>query len=267
MEPSAPLSLVLLLGILAASSNLAGGVLALVRPALTARRQVLALAFSGGFLLSVAVLNIMPESISAHPQAPVLILAGYLLVYLSEHLFAGHAHQPHVVSRGGHALIGVLPCGGERMPIRSGAAAAASAGLLLHSLFDGAAITAALSAGTTLGWLTFFAVFLHKMPEGFSLATITIASRRGRGAALGMAGALGAASLAGSLLVLAAGSAFRNLEGLVLAVACGMFLHISATDLLPTTAHVKGVRVLAATVAGFVTAVAASALLHGILRH
>lgn len=228
---------------------------------------MLALAFSGGFLLSVAVINILPEAIQGHSQAPYLVLGGYFLVYLSEQLFAGHAHHAGHKPRGGHHLIGELPCDKGGAPIRHGAAFAATGGLLLHSFFDGAAITAALVAGTPLGWLTFFAVMLHKVPEGFSQASIYLASRSSRRAAAGSAFALGISSLFGSLITLFFTREFGGLEHIVLAVACGMFLHISATDLLPVTARVRGLKTMATTAAGFATAIAASLMLHRLIIH
>ena len=258
-----------MLGLLAAGSNMLGGLLAVYRPVFNESRRMLALAFSGGFLLSVAVINILPEVIAGHSYAPHLVLGGYFLVYLSEHLFAGHAHthSGRHKSRGGHHLIGELPCEEHDSPIRRGAAFAATGGLLLHSFFDGAAITAALVSGTQLGWLTFFAVMLHKVPEGFSQASIYLASRSTRQAAAGSAFALGISSLIGSLVTLFVTREFGGLENIVLAVACGMFLHISATDLLPVTARVKGLKTMATTAAGFITAILASLLLHRLITH
>jgi len=265
VENPPSLTLALLLGALAAASNLAGGLLTLLRPAIKKGRQTLALAFSGGFLLSVAVLNILPESLRREPRAPMLILLGYFLVYLSEHLFAGHAHHENTPEHGGHPLIGVLPHHDGHIPIHPGAAAAATAGLTLHSFFDGASITAALAAGPSLGWLTFFAVLLHKLPEGFSQASISLASRASRFRAVAAAAGLGLACLLGSLATFVAARTFGSLEGPILAVACGMFLHISATDLLPTTARIRGMATLLTTVAGFALAATASALLRRFL--
>jgi len=259
--------LVIVLGLLAACSNMLGGLLAVYRPVFKEGRRMLALAFSGGFLLSVAVINLLPEVIAGHPYAPHLVLGGYFLVYLSEHLFAGHAHHAGHKHRGGHQLIGELPCEKDDAPIRQGAAFAATGGLLLHSFFDGAAITAALVAGTPLGWLTFFAVMLHKVPEGFSQASIYLASKSTRKAAAGSAGALGISSLIGSLVTLFFTREFGGLENIVLAVACGMFLHISATDLLPVTARVRGLKTMVTTAAGFITAIVASLLLHRLITH
>ncbi len=52
-----------------------------------------------------------------------------------------------------------------------------------------------------LGWVIFIAVFLHKLPEGFTVASVMLASGRGRGAALNSAMLLGGLTLAGVLAI------------------------------------------------------------------
>jgi len=265
MHDSPTAALVILLGVLAGCSNLIGGALALARPRFARLNLILGLAFSGGFLMTVAVVDILPEAIAVEPRAPLLVLAGYLTVYLAEHLFAGHAHAGGTgragKGHGAHPLIGSRECRDEHAAISPAAASAAATGLTIHSFFDGAAIAAALAASTPVGWLTFFAVVTHKLPEGFSMASIKLSSRGSRGSAFLLAATLAVASLAGTLTVVFVSRGFLHLEGPVLSVACGMFLHIAATDLLPTTGHVKGLRVMAATAAGVVVALAAAALL------
>lgn len=253
--------LVVVLGAVAAGSNLLGGRLALVRRRITPRHLVHGLAFSGGFLFAVAILIVLPECMHLTPAAPVLIAAGYLLVHLAEHAYAGHAHHVSEEPHGGHPLVGTHGHGNREFPIAPAAASAAAVGLGVHSFFDGAAIAAALGAGSTIGWLTFLAVVLHKVPEGYSLASITLSTGRGRRTAWRLAAALGAASLAGTLTVVAAARWVAGLEPVFLGLACGMFLHISATDLLPTTSHVKGLSILGATVAGAGAVVLAEAVI------
>jgi zinc and cadmium transporter len=262
VDTPAPLALVIVLGALAAGSNLLGGWLALLQPRVSDRHLVWGLAFSGGFLLAVALLLVLPEAVAATPSAPLLVVAGYFLVYAAEHLFAGHAHHVLYEPHGGHPLIGTFSCEEQHAPIRPPAVAAAAAGLLVHSFFDGAAIAAALGAGQLVGWLTFLAVVLHKVPEGFSLASIALYSAGSRRTAWWLAAALGLVSLAGTTIAAAATRAAGGLAGPVLAVACGMFLHISATDLLPTTSHVRGLGVLLLALGGVLAVVAVAAAFH-----
>jgi len=112
-----------------------------------------------------------------------------------------------------------------------------------------------------LGWLTFFAVALHKIPEGFSLSAIVLSSTRSRRASLLATGMLAASSMAGTVVTIFAARLFADLGGIILSIAAGMFVHIAATDLLPTTSHVRGMRVMSVTVAGALSVIAISLLL------
>ncbi|MEP6551817.1 MAG: hypothetical protein ABJB95_11575, partial [Gemmatimonadales bacterium] len=48
-------------------------------------------ALSAGFMISVALLDLVPDSIITHgASAAVVILIGYLLVHLTQHTFAPH---------------------------------------------------------------------------------------------------------------------------------------------------------------------------------
>ncbi|MDQ6718166.1 MAG: ZIP family magnesium transporter, partial [Gemmatimonadota bacterium] len=50
-------------------------------------------AFSAGFMIAVALLDLIPESLAIHGErGAVLILAGYLLVHLTQHTLAPHFH-------------------------------------------------------------------------------------------------------------------------------------------------------------------------------
>jgi len=262
MVTPASLWLILLLGTLASASNLLGGMLAVIRPRVSDRQLLYGLAFSGGFLLAVALLDILPECVRLSPGAPLLIVGGYFLVYLAEHLFAGHAHHFLQEPHGAHPLIGAHLDEHDHQPIRLPAAAAAAVGLLLHSFFDGAAIAAALGVSRSVGWLTFCAVVLHKIPEGFSLAAIMLASSRTPRFATILAGSLGLSSLVGTLATAMAARAIAGVEPVMLSIAAGMFLHIAATDLLPTTSQVRGLRVLVATFAGAGAVILLMAVLH-----
>jgi len=259
------LAFVLTLGVIAAGSNLIGGAFALLRPGSRRKPVHYGLAFSGGFLLAVALLHILPEAVSLTPRAPIFIVTGYFLVYLAEHAFAGHAHGSGSEPHGPHPLIGPHECDGDGHPVRAGAAWSAAIGLLLHSFFDGAAIAAALTARPATGWLVFLAVALHKIPEGYSMAEIMLNSSASRTTAFSLAAGLGCASLAGTLVTALAITGISGVGGIVLAVAGGMFLHIAATDLLPTTSRIRGLKVMTATLAGAVVVIAFSAFLGGVL--
>src|SRR5207244_3491798 len=82
----------------------------------------------------------------------------------------------------------------------------------------------------TLGLLLFLAVLLHKVPEGFTVASITLASGRSRVAALLAGTALGVLTLLGAVATtLLAG---RHI-GYALALSAGVTIYVAASDLIP----------------------------------
>ena len=115
-------------------------------------------ALGAGFLMATALLEMMPESLRLSPRlGPILIMAGYCVVHLLEHTINAHfhygeeTHHDEFVSR--HTGNSVL------------------AGLSVHALFDGVAIGSGFVVSNWLGWLIFLAIFLHKAPEGFTMAS------------------------------------------------------------------------------------------------
>ena len=93
-----------------------------------------------------------------------LLLAGYLSIQFFEHTLAPHFHF-----------------GAETHPesfMRPSAAYTAVGGLWIHTFFDGVSIASAFLVNFKVGILVFIAILLHKMPEGFTVASIMLASGR-----------------------------------------------------------------------------------------
>jgi ZIP family zinc transporter/zinc and cadmium transporter len=168
-----------------------------------------------GFMLAAAFVRMLPES--AHiPHAFLFVLVGYFGVHLFEHTVAPHFHFGEEIHTDAF--------------LRPSAAYLAVLGLGVHTLFDGVAIAAGFMIGPTLGMLLFLAVLLHKLPEGFAIASIMLATGRSRGAALLAGGALGALTFLGALLTsfLAASHV-----GYALALSAGVTIYVAASDLIP----------------------------------
>ncbi|MBW3661102.1 MAG: RtcB family protein, partial [Gemmatimonadetes bacterium] len=106
---------------------------------------------------------------------------------------------------------------------------AAVVGLGLHSLFDGVSIAAGWHFSPSLGWIVFIGIALHKIPEGFTVASIVRAAGRGRGRSLAAATVVGAACLVGAVAV----SGRPQWAGDGFALATGVTLYVAATDLVP----------------------------------
>ena len=195
----------------AAAANLIGA-LAVVRHQRREMRVIdRFIAFGVGFMASTVVLGMLPEAFT-RPDAGYYVLAGYLAVHLAQHVLTPHFHF-----------------GEETHRLSAGAGMTALAGLSLHTFFDGVAIASGFLVSGRLGILLFLAVFLHKLPEGVTIASVTLAGGGGRRRALAAAGALGLATILGVLLTEVAQPLVRH----GLAISAGVTLYVAASDLVP----------------------------------
>ena len=143
------------------------------------------------------------------------MLIGYFLVHLFEHTLVPHFHfgeETHTEA-GTHHHVGL----------------SALLGLVIHAFFDGVAIASGFLVLTWLGWVIFLAIILHKLPEGFAISSLMMATGRSRKSSLWAAVILGIATIAGVLLM----SAFRTEVRFALPLAGGVTLYVAASDLIP----------------------------------
>lgn len=224
MNPGSPFAWSLLLGTAAAAANIAGGLV------VTARREwnLLLLkyfvALGAGFMLAATFLRMLPESLSLSPHAAALVLAGYLLVHFFEHTVAPHFHFGEEVH--------------DDVMMDRAVSTSALVGLSIHTFFDGVSIASGFLISVPLGLLIFFAVFLHKFPEGFTVASIALASGRGPRGALIATGILAASTLLGVAFM----HHFSFAVSWALPVSTGVTLYVAASDLIPEVNEERGIR-------------------------
>lgn len=208
------IALAAILGLVAAAGNLLGGYFVVYREWPRRYLQYF-LALGAGYMLSVALVEVVPESVRlSGANALLFVLGGFFLVHLFEHTLSPHFHfgeETHTEEMHGHARRTIL------------------LGLAIHTFFDGVAIAAGFLISTWLGVLIFVAVFLHKLPEGFTVASVVMASGLSKASAVRAAGLLGAATLAGVLLT----SQLQAQLKYALPLSGGVTLYVAATDLLP----------------------------------
>ncbi|HVH69069.1 MAG TPA: ZIP family metal transporter [Gemmatimonadales bacterium] len=199
--------------LVAALGNVVGA-LAVTRRA--ARELVLIeyfVAFGAGFMLAVALVEVLPEAFArSGGAAPAMVLAGYLAVHLTQHTLTPHFHF-----------------GEETHAVNPAAGPSALVGLLLHTFFDGVAIASAFLVRPSVGLIVFFAIFLHKLPEGVTISSLYLAVGRSRHQALGAGALLGVATLSGVVLTDYLG--FLVHHGL--AIAAGVTIYVAASNLVP----------------------------------
>ena len=199
----------------AAAADVAGALLVV-----TAHRRGRAplryfVAAGAGFMLAAAFVRMLPES--AHvPHAFLFVLIGYFGVHLFEHTVAPHFHFGEEV----HPEALLAPSAGYL----------ALLGLGVHTLFDGVAIAAGFMIGPALGALISIAVFLHKVPEGFTIASVMLAGGGSRGAAVGAGAVLGALTIVGAV---ATRFVAEQHVGVALALSAGVTIYVAASDLIP----------------------------------
>jgi zinc and cadmium transporter len=219
-----PFAWSLLLGTAAAAANVAGGLIVVTRRHWNEVFLKYFIALGAGFMLAATLLRMLPESFRLSTRAPLLVLGGYLLVHFFEHTVAPHFHFGEEVH-------------GEVM-VRPGVGFSALLGLSIHTFFDGVSIASGFLVSTSLGVLIFGAVALHKIPEGFTVATIALASGRGPRGALTAASVLAGATLAGVLGMHQASGAVAY----ALPLSTGVSLYVAASDLMPAVNEAGGLK-------------------------
>jgi zinc transporter ZupT len=220
----------LLYALVAAAGNVLGA-LAVTRRAVRELRVIeLLVAFGAGFMLSVAIVELLPAALARGGNvAPGLVLVGYLAVHLTQHTVTPHFHF-----------------GEETHPVSSVAGTSALVGLLLHTFFDGVAIASAFLVRPELGIMVFIAIFLHKLPEGVTISSLMLAGGRSGGRAVGAAGLLGVATLLGVVLTEEMGFLVQN----GLALSAGVTIYVAASNLVPEFQGKSGWKLPAAFFAG-----------------
>ncbi|MCA1572127.1 MAG: ZIP family metal transporter [Gemmatimonadota bacterium] len=182
------------------------------------------ISLGAGFMLAVALLEVLPESQTHLPAALPVALAGYLLIHLFEHCLVPHFHFGEETHQHGPYLS------------RAGGTAAFT-GLALHSFFDGVAIASGFLASVPLGALLFVGIAVHKLPEGFTLGSILLLTGRSPRQALLATAGLGVAVVLGALTM----SSMGGWLGVGLALSAGATLYVAASDLVPEANREEGV--------------------------
>jgi zinc and cadmium transporter len=219
-----PVLLSLLLGLTAAAANVFGGAI-IVQKHWERSYLRYFVALGAGFMLATAIVEIFPASLALRgPDAAYLVLAGYLIVHFFEHTVTSHFHfgeETHkdqfVHTHKGYSVL---------------------LGLTIHTFFDGIAITSGFLVSNWLGWIIFFAIFLHKIPEGFTITSVMLASGRSRRVAWGASVLLGAATFAGVLTM----ALFRHQVSFGLPLSAGVTIYVAASDLIPEVNREPGVK-------------------------
>ena len=206
--------------LIAAAANVVGAAAVTSRSQWSMSALDKLIALSAGFMISVALLDLIPEAIAVHGAgAGLIVLTGYVLVHLTQHTLTPHFHF-----------------GEEVHKVTRAVSMSALIGLLLHTFVDGVAIVSGFEVSASLGLLVFLAIVLHKLPEGLAISSLFLAAGASRGRALLAGAALGTATLIGGL----ATEFFAPLRTYGLPLAAGVALYVGASNLVPEFQGKKG---------------------------
>jgi len=220
-----PIALSLLLGLTAALANVLGGAIIVQRHWEHGYLKYF-VALGAGFMLATALVEVFPASLQLRGKdAAYLVLFGYLIIHFFEHTVTPHfhfgeeTHKEHFAH--GHRGYSVL------------------IGLVIHTFFDGIAIASGFLVSNALGWIIFIAIFLHKIPEGFTVASVMLAGGQSRRIAWGASVLLGAATFAGVLTM----AVLHKEVSFGLPVSAGVTIYVAASDLIPEVNREPGAKV------------------------
>jgi zinc transporter ZupT len=189
----------------------------------------LILGFSAGAVVGVALFDLLPESIaliSANHSvsfATALVGLGFVIYIILDRLILFHNHSDdnncaNVQHHGrGTGVLGV-------------------ASLVAHSFVDGVAIGLAFQVSPAVGIIVAIAVLVHDFSDGINTVGLVMRASGSRHRAFYWL-LFGAIAPVAGIMATMFFSVSGNTLGIILAVFCGFFLYIGASDLLPESHH------------------------------
>lgn len=202
------------------------------------------LAFAGGYIFSITILNIFPEVFSMHDQyTALLVLGGFFFQILIGKFSEGAEHGHLHTHKHDHSL--ALPVG-------------LFLSLSLHAFTEGVPLGIISGISNTIA----YGIALHELPAAFALISILKTEHINKKMVVALLVAYALMSPTGAALGSLLQFNFSDyIFNRILAFVAGMFLYISTTILFENSEnHHFGTRKLIAVLCGVLIAVGASLL-------
>jgi zinc transporter ZupT len=208
----------------------------------------LSLVFAGSYLFSITILHLIPNLYLQNEntlQVGVFILIGFffqqILEYFTSGIEHGHLHQK---SSSHHH--------------HSAAAFSAVIALSIHAFLEGTLISNPLNSDERTTSIM-IGIILHKVPAAFALMSVILCHTSSKSKALPMLLIFAIASPLGVILAQLGVSnqwVSSSLFGILFAIVCGSFLHISTTIVFESSPqHAFNYKKLLAGILGASTAI------------
>lgn len=224
--------------VLFAAAFISGLIVMLIKPKLSSNLKLL-LSFSGAFLLAICILHLIPELYEDyHVSIGIFVIVGFvlqlLLEFFSDGIEHGHFHSHDKKTN-------LFPY-------------AVFISLCLHSFIEGMALFE--NHDTHSNYPLLVGIIIHKIPIAIVLTTMFLAKNASKTSLLT---ALVIFSLSGPIGLFIAntlGSTWLNNVNILLAIAVGVFLHISTTILFESSEeHRFHFKKFAIIIVGFIAAI------------
>jgi zinc transporter ZupT len=224
---------------LAAASTFLGGCLVVAARRWSIANRDYLLAFAAGVLIGLSFLEIIPEALTVHADAPYFLVAGFFFMFVVEQLAIphhGHQHDLHAHDD--------EPETADSMGIL------AWAGVLIHSFVDGLAISSGAAVDVGLAQSVTAGVIMHELPEGLLAASLLLTHGSSSARALLLTTLVALATPAGAVLSDLAlqwmeRGALESVSTMAVALAAGTFVYVGAADMLHH-AHGRPIRAVTA---------------------
>lgn len=174
------------------------------------------MSFAAGVLISVSFIHIIPKSFEMNDNAPIFLLAGFLLLYFFNrflNVFVCHDRE------GTNLSIGLIPM----------------LGIGFHSFIDGIIYSVTFNVSIFTGVLSAIGMVFHEFPEG--VVTFLLLKRAGFSRKKSVFYAFLAAGISTPLGTLVSFPFITRIEksalGILLAVSAGALVYVGASHLLP----------------------------------
>lgn len=249
-----PLPLGVVLAGFAGLSDLIGSALVLGGRQTSSRWFDFLLAFGTGFVLAIALAELVPAGLEGGTGNAFWVLAGFSALYLITRFFE-EDERAAGISRGLASGIGLTMLGVTLCDFFDGLAVAAAT-------VEMAAVEGAQAAGgqQLAGWLLLIGLFPHNFLEGGGIALLLLRAGMSRGSAWVAVSCLALASALGGVVAVQAAIG-PALQSAVQAFAGGLLLHLVASQRIPAFTGSLSRAQAALVVAGIGTFLATGVLL------
>lgn len=203
--------------ILAASFSIIGSIIVLKTEKTNRNILSLLLALSSGIMLSVAFLDILPESFElSKAKSAYGFIATITALFIIENFTIINSCKEFLEDCHLHTI-----------------SIFAIVALFTHSLLDGFNIGISLIVNTIAGINILFATILHKIVDGITLAAIMKHSKRAEKEIILMSTIIAIATPVGTFLSYYLQVNFSNFIPIAMSISAGVFTYISMTEIIP----------------------------------